>query len=240
MDKYNKPPSYADGIGMSIWTFRVTPSPHQDLTLIELRIQKFIHAVTVCNLHLIEPYFRFMLFKEKSKYQRVHYHARIVTAMKKSSLYRIRKMVLPGLKGNGMFSFHPVYYNNELKDENFIKSITYVAKDGNCIFTNYKDDEIKLFIEKGKSFKKRTSKGKISNIINTYEIKDFTKEAIVDYYVKYHKDNNLNLPCLFMAKKHIEQIELMTSKKAKRRYIAILKYNFYKDEDVYVDSSDSE
>ncbi len=222
MEKFNKPPK---NLSESIWTVRLTPSESQSLSVVEERLIKFIKTITKPKDKKALKHLPYMIYKEKSKYQRVHYHARYHTLMKKSNMYRLKKLLLSEFKGNGGFSFHPVYYNQHLKDENFIKSMTYIAKDGNCISSNYSDEDISLFTEIGNSFKKLKSKGKISNIINTYEIKNFTKEQIVDCFIKYHEDNHLNLPILFQAKRLIEQINLMTSETAKKRYIQILKFN---------------
>ncbi len=226
MEKFNKPPK---DVSESIWTIRLTPSESHSLPVVEERLIKFIKCLTKPKKKKILKHKPYMIYKEKSKYQRVHYHARFHTLYKKSNMYRLKKLLLTEFKGNACFSFHPVYYQQHLKDENFIKSMTYIAKDGQCVAHNYSTDDIKLFIELGNSFKKLKTKGKITNIINTYEIKNFTKPQIVDCFVKYHDENKLNLPILFQARKQIEQIQLMTSVEARKRYIEILKYNHFEE-----------
>ncbi len=226
MEKFNKPPK---NISESIWTIRLTPSESHSFPIVEERLIKFIKCLTKPKSKKELKHKHYMIYKEKSKYQRVHYHARFHTLYKKSNMYRLKKLLLTEFKGNAHFSFHPVYYNQHLKDENFIKSMTYIAKDGQCVASNYSDDDIKLFIALGNSFKKLKTKGKIANIINTYEIKDFNKVQIVDFFIKYHEDNHLNLPILFQARKQIEQIQLMTSVAARKRYIEILKFDHFEE-----------
>ncbi len=188
---------------VSIWTIRVTPPESVSVPETDGLLTKFLDATKG----------RYLLFREKSRYQRVHYHARFEWAFSKSKLYSLKQLALPNYKGNGMFSFHSVYYKQELYDDNLWKSATYIAKDGNLIANKgYPPEDVKLLTELGNQFKARNGKTKLSKFINEFKITELPTHELVPIYLEYHNKNSLNLPPFFKARQEIEQIQLMTNK----------------------------
>lgn len=96
---------------------------------------------------------RVLLFKEGgTEHQRLHFHARMETNLKRAGLNKWIDRNFPLLKGKGnrCRSIHVCKLGNLIKDKSLLKSATYIAKEGDLMFSKgYKSNQVKKIIQIG-------------------------------------------------------------------------------------------
>ncbi len=126
----------------NVFTIRITPFSYyssDDIT----------HVFTTKTASMS----RVMLFKEGgTEHQRLHYHARMETNLKRDGLNKWIDRNFPLLKGKGnrCRSIHVCKLGNLIKDKSLLKSATYIAKEGDLQFSKgYTSEQVKKIINIG-------------------------------------------------------------------------------------------
>jgi len=143
---------------------------------------------------------RILAFSETAKEHpwKHHYHIRIAMP----TIWKTRKSIfdsihthLPQLKGNGGFSTKMVQVKGK-QYSSIEKSCTYVAKDGDCIYSQgYSLTDLSLFTEAGQTLKNFSKLPLYIQIIKTYDIKKHhTGSTIVDQILEYYQDHSKEPP----------------------------------------------
>lgn len=170
----------------NIWTIRLTPYP---LDNIDEKIVFMFDDLPAAKFP------RYVVFKEKSRSGKLHYHIRICCtgwATRKSLSDWIPKH-FPNQSGNALFSTKKVLLKGK-EFSSLSKSLTYIAKDCDCLTARgYSQEDLTLMMEIGNNIKSHSSAPIYKKIIRINQIHKNTSGTVVtknilEYYEKENKD----------------------------------------------------
>ncbi len=218
--------------GMNVWTFRITP------------LVQCPHAFSIKPL--LEPLDRFaksyIFFEETSSAKKGHVHARAtlsftdkqMRAMIKVAYSKIFKYIkehnesvesgkitATKFSGNSFYSLKPVYIfkTDTLKDEGFLPSLTYIAKDGNCIASKgYNQTDITEFCRIGRFINAYSKKTLFHKIIMAYHIQDNSHEEVANYVINYYDTLEKPIPDRYQFMNLVKKIVRVTNRKYQEKY----------------------
>lgn len=194
----------------NIWTLRLTPIPHE----------KIDDEVEGLFRNLSQTKFpRIILYKEKGK--RLHYHARVcaTTWATRKSIHDLITSAFPGQSGNTLFSTKKVFVRGK-EYSSLTKSVTYIAKETDVIYTRgYKDEEIYLFEKIGSEWREIANESLHLKIIRTYNI-DCTKSgsSVVNNILEYYEQNKKDIPTNQQLCKLLHNIKYKVSAQYRKHY----------------------
>lgn len=196
----------------NVWTLRITP----DGRVPDDWVGEYHPRDVIVDMFNALPPAKFpkILVCQEMKKKIPHFHVRLccVGWSTRKSLADFVTSYFPDQKGNSLYSTKRVYVAGK-SFSCLVKSITYVSKEGDVIYSRgYPDEELDLFHLVGSRWKDLKSLPIYKKIIHIYNIDDATlgKKVvtnILEYYDKEHKDIP-SWKCierlLFLIKYHVD------------------------------------
>ena len=185
----------------NIWTIRLTPYPLDNID----------EKVVFMFDDLPDSKFpRYVVFKEKSRSGKLHYHVRICCtgwATRKSLSDWIPKH-FPNQSGNALFSTKKVLIKGK-EFSSLRKSFTYIAKDCDCLTARgYSQEDIALMIDIGSKWKLDSSAPIYKKIIRINNIHSNTSGHVVTKNIlQYYEKENKPIPSYHQLTKILHLIK---------------------------------
>lgn len=171
----------------NIWTMRLTPAILNGTDPTD-------HVIKMYS-DLPESKFPKIIVTKEMKKDSPHFHIRLccVGWSTRKSLADYVTTWFPDQRGNKLYSTKRVYIRGK-SFSSVVKSITYVMKEGDVVYSRgYPDEQLDLFHRVGSSWKDIKSLPIYKKIIELYNINvsstgKYVATSIIEYYEKEHKD----------------------------------------------------
>ena len=208
---------------LNIWTIRFTITKDyinlQDMSKnvkLDTPIQTYLEKLNK------KQFPKIICYRETSKGNKMHYHIRIGTLIwkQRKSLFDSIHKTFPFAKGNKIFSTKMVRVNGVTKSH-LEKSLTYIAKEQNHIFSRGYSAEVLAKIENTGSQWEDESKLPIyKKIILRHSLCDRnTGSQVCQSVLEYYKNEGRDYPTYFMLTKILSNIKLELDAGYRQKYL---------------------